>query len=90
MAIPAPSAPTTSPGAIAVGILILIGGIVGLGIAAVVSHGVSSYNQGCAQIPQCSPQSDPSGGIVVFAVIAMIVGGVAIAYGARGYFSNSS
>ena len=65
-----------------VGIPLLLIGIVALIGAAVVSSGVSSYNQTCAQIPSCVPQSDPSGGIAAIGVVLLLIGIVIIVYGA--------
>ena len=75
--------PTTSPWLYyRAGIPLTIIGIVVLIIAAVVAQGVASYNSTCSQIPNCTPQSDPSGGIAAFGVILLVIGLVVLGYGA--------
>lgn len=53
--------------------LIFLG--IGLLIAASVAHqGAVSFNQACSMNPDCTPQSDPSGGLAVGGAIALILG----------------
>lgn len=64
-----------------VGALLIVAGLVLFGVAAVVHAGVQSFNNGCAQNPLCTPQSDPSGaitgagaGVLILGVILAIIG----------------
>ena len=81
-----PSSPTMitrSSGAYyAVAIPVLFFGIIALLAGAAISQGVSSYNRGCAQIPNCMMQSDPSPGVYAIGAILLIVGVALILYGA--------
>ena len=75
--------PTTSPWLYyRAGIPLVIVGVVVLGISAVIAQGVASYNSGCSAIPNCMPQSDPSGGIAAFGIVLLLIGIVLIVYGA--------
>jgi len=51
-------------------------------ISAVIAQGVASYNSGCSNIPNCTPQSDPSGGVAAFGIILLLIGIGLIIYGA--------
>ncbi len=67
---------------VAVGIPLLIFGILALVAAAVVAQGTASFNQACAQNSLCTPEPDPSGGIAAAGVLLLVIAIVLIAYGA--------
>lgn len=64
------------------GIPLILSGVIALGAAAVIAQGVASYNQTCAQIPNCVPQSDPSGAVAGLGVLLLLIGIFLIVYGA--------
>lgn len=64
------------------GIPLILSGVIALGAAAIIAQGVASYNQTCAQIPNCVPQSDPSGAVAGLGVLLLLIGILLIVYGA--------
>jgi hypothetical protein len=65
-----------------VSIPLVILGLLVVGIAAAIAQGVASYNSGCSKIPNCSPESDPSGGVAALGVVLLLIGIALIIYGA--------
>lgn len=88
----APRGPSTSPAAAVVGVILILFGILLLVAAGVVSQNVASFNHACSQNPTCQGQSepDPSGGFAAGGILLLIIGIIAIAYGARGYVTGPS
>ena len=75
------SLPTTSPWLyLRVAIPLIIFGVIALGASAAIHQGVVTYNQGCSQIPDCVPQSDPSGGVAALGIILLVIGIALLAY----------
>jgi hypothetical protein len=67
--------------AFVVGGLLLLAGV-GLLIGAAVAHqGAQSYDQSCAQMPNCSPAPDPSGAFTAGGIFLLIVALVVLVWG---------